>query len=90
MALLPDFTVLGSKNSDNSKTKLYYVSQDDKGYLSNAYSPLQNLTVGDTGVLGDFTTKKLAFDLNHPVDILVQDHVDGAVNLILMELIKRD
>ena len=56
---------------------------NEKGDLCNAYSPLQNLTNQNTQLLGDFTTSKLDFDLEHPVDILPQDAYDGAVNLIL-------
>lgn len=35
------------------------------------------------GELVDFTTKDLNFDLNHPIDIEIQESYDGSVNLIL-------
>lgn len=35
------------------------------------------------GVLADFETDQLQFDINHPVDVLPQYSYDGSVNLIL-------
>ena len=64
-------------------SQLYEVSMNEKGELCNAYSPLQNLVDGDSRQLGDFTTDKLNFDLQHPVDIILQDSYDGAVNMII-------
>lgn len=64
-------------------TVLYKATISEEGDLCNAYSPLQNLTNEKTQLLGDFTTEKLNFDLEHPVDILLQDSYDGSVNMIL-------
>lgn len=49
--------------------------------LANKYSPLWNLYDGENRKY--FTTKKLNFDLEHPVDIEIQPSYDGSVNLIL-------
>lgn len=74
MATIPSVTL--------SSTSVYTGTLSDSGDLCNAYQPLQNLS--DTnGVLGEFTTEELKFDLEHPVDILPQYSYDGAVNLIL-------
>lgn len=54
-----------------------------KGQLCDIYTPLQNFIDSKTKQLGDFTSTKLNFDMEHPVDILVQDAYDGGVNLIL-------
>lgn len=54
-----------------------------KGSMCNAYSPFKNLQDEETRNLGNFTTEKLNFDLQHPVDIIPQDSYDGSVNLIL-------
>ena len=60
----------------------YTGEQNRTGVLCNAYSPLKNLE--DTHqTLGDFTTQQLNFDLQHPVDIILQDSYDGAVNMLL-------
>lgn len=64
-------------------TVLYKATISEEGDLCNAYSPLQNLTNETTQLLGDFTTEKLDFDLEHPVDIVLQDSYDGSVNMIL-------
>ncbi|MDO4465466.1 MAG: hypothetical protein Q4C49_00450 [Bacillota bacterium] len=74
MATIPSVTL--------SSTSVYTGTLSDSGDLCNAYQPLQNLS--DTnGVLGEFTTEELKFDLEHPVDILPQYSYGGAVNLIL-------
>ena len=62
---------------------VYKAQMNYKGDLVNQYSPLQNLTDQDTKLLTDFTTGKLNFDLQHPVDIITQEHYDGSVNLII-------
>lgn len=63
--------------------KVYTGELNDKGQLCNMYTPLQNLAAEETHILGDFSTANLNFDMLHPVDIVVQDADDGAVNLIL-------
>ena len=62
---------------------LYSGIRNDKGQLCNIYTPLQNLADETTKKLGDFTTEDLDFDLEHPVDIILQDAYDGAVNMII-------
>lgn len=62
------------------QAELYPYLYNTKGHLSDKYGPFQNLY---TTEMETFTTTKLNFDLEHPVDILVQDAYDGAVNLIL-------
>lgn len=66
------------KSSQVQKSKI-----SDSGELCNAYAPLQNLQDEETEILGDFTTQKLNFDLEHPVDILTQYSYDGSVNMVL-------
>lgn len=73
--MFPQFTL--------SNFYIYKGELKDKGQLCNMYTPLQNLAAANTHILGDFTTSNLDFDLLHPVDIIVQDSYDGAVNLIL-------
>lgn len=65
------------------QSQVYIGHRNDKGQLCNIYSPLQNFVDSKTQTLGDFTTNLLNFDMEHPVDILVQDAYDGAVNLII-------
>ena len=60
----------------------YTGEQNRSGSMCNAYSPLKNLE-DENQTLGDFTTKNLNFDLQHPVDIILQDSYDGAVNMVL-------
>lgn len=59
----------------------------NKGRLVYEYNPLHNFRTEegkpDAGELKDFTTNKLNFDLNHPVDMLPSYTYDGTVNLIL-------
>lgn len=62
---------------------LYKATMNYTGELCNQYSPFQNLLDSDTNQFKDFTTEKLNFDLNHPVDLLVQESYDGSVNLIV-------
>lgn len=52
-----------------------------KGKLSKSYQPFQNLNTNKG--LGNFTTKKLQFDKNVPVDIQTVEEYDGSVNLII-------
>ena len=40
-------------------------------------------------LIQEFNTDKLKWDLNHPVDIVVQDSPDGSVNLILNDDINK-
>lgn len=56
---------------------------EDHGDMCNAYQPFQNLQGEESRVLQDFTTDKLNFDLEHPVDLLPQYSYDGAVNLVI-------
>lgn len=65
------------------------------GNLVYEYNPLKVLRVNEDVLsedgsvtipknsIIDLNTKKLAFDLNHPVDIVTQQSYDGSVNLIL-------
>jgi hypothetical protein len=62
---------------------LYLGTRNSKGQLCNIYTPLQNLADETTKKLGDFTTEDLNFDMEHPVDIILQDSYDGAVNMII-------
>lgn len=75
MSIIPKLTIAKSRTA---KAQLNY-----EGKLCNAYGPLQNLVHEDTSLLGDFTTPKLDFDLEHPVDMIVQNSYDGSVNLII-------
>lgn len=63
----------------------FYASLADEviqGDLVSKYAPFRNL-IDKNGTLKDFETDQLEFDLNHPVQIEVQDFPDGSVNLIL-------
>lgn len=53
-------------------------------YYSNMAAPLATVT-SQAMELTDFTTTKLNFDLNHPVQIECQPSYDGSVNLILTD-----
>lgn len=75
MSTLPDLTFKSSS--------LYSGKRNDRGQLCNIYTPLQNLADETTKKLGDFTTENLNFDMEHPVDIILQDSYDGAVNMII-------
>ena len=75
MSKLPDLKFKSSS--------LYSGMRNDKGQLCNIYTPLQNLADETTKKLGDFTTENLNFDMEHPVDIILQDSYDGAVNMII-------
>ena len=75
MANLPSVTL--------EKIQYLIGKRNDKGQLCNIYTPLQNFVDENSKSLGDFTTEKLNFDMEHPVDIIVQDAYDGAVNLVL-------
>lgn len=77
MSLLPNLTI---KNSWVLTSTL-----NRRGQLANIYSPLQNMTSDTLRIEGCTTEGEngLDFDLGHPVDILVQDANDGAVNLVL-------
>ena len=66
-----------------NQSNILKASRNKTGDLTNSYSPFQNLTSESTELLGDFTTEKLNFDLEHPIDIIAQDNYDGSVNLIL-------
>ncbi len=56
-------------------------SYSKKGDLGNFYSPLQNLNK-DSG-MGDFTTDKLGYDYQTPVEIELVDEYDGSENIII-------
>ena len=75
MSKLPDLSFI--------KSSLFSGKRNDKGQLCNIYTPLQNLADDTTKKLGDFTTPLLNFDMEHPVDIILQDSYDGAVNMVL-------
>ena len=75
MSLLPNLEFKGSV--------VYSGVRNSKGQLCNVYQPLQNLADKDSKKLGDFTTDNLNFDMEHPVDIILQDSYDGAVNMII-------
>ena len=62
----------------NAGTQCYAENLD----LENSYKPLWNLTE-DGKTRKYFTTDKLNFDLEHPVNIEIQPSYDGSVNLIL-------
>ena len=65
-----------------SEIKLTVKKYKSEGDLAHEYSPLHNkLTKG--GVIEDFETDELQFDLNKPVDIECQPSYDGTVNLII-------
>lgn len=66
-----------------TSSSLYSGVRNDRGELCNIYTPLQNLADEKTKKLGDFTTENLNFDMEHPVDIILQDSYDGAVNMII-------
>lgn len=64
------------------KIKLTVKKYKSEGDLAHEYNPLHNkLTKG--GVIEDFETDELQFDLNKPVDIECQPSYDGTVNLII-------
>lgn len=75
MAKIPDLSL---KSASLLKGEL-----NRSGKLRDVYSPLQNLQDENDRTLGNFTTEKLNFDLEHPVDILIQDSYDGSTNMIL-------
>lgn len=56
-------------------------SYSKKGDLGNFYSPLQNLNK-DSG-MGDFTTDKLNYDYQTPVEMELVDEYDGSENIII-------
>ena len=56
-------------------------SYSKKGDLGNFYSPLQNLNK-DSG-MGNFTTDKLDYDYQTPVEIELVDEYDGSENIII-------
>ena len=65
-----------------SEIKLTVKKYKSEGDLAHEYNPLHNkLTKG--GVIEDFETDELQFDLNKPVDIECQPSYDGTVNLII-------
>ena len=64
------------------KGKIHLFKGNTKGELQNAYSPLQNF-VDSNNNLGDFTTSKLNFDKNTPVDLIVTDEYDGSNQIII-------
>lgn len=61
-----------------------------KGQLEYKYSPLHNYVKENTGNgtdsnFGEFTTKKLNFDLEHPLQIETQLSYDDSVNIIFTD-----
>lgn len=71
------------KINGNTKSALYTATMNKSGSMTNSYSPFKNLQEKNNAQLTNFTTDLLNFDLEHPVDILVQDSYDGSVNLVL-------
>lgn len=88
----PSITTYKSSNSE-------LLSESLKKYTPREVFKLSPLSYGESigintednkfiisnykGELVDFTTKDLNFDVNHPIDIEVQESYDGSVNLIL-------
>ena len=56
-------------------------SYSKKGDLGNFYAPLQNLN--KPSGMGDFTTSKLNYDYQTPVEIELVDEYDGSENIII-------
>lgn len=67
-----------------------------EGDLKYEYNPFRNVfnsgtteiindevVTSDVGMLKDFRTKDLKFNLNHPVEMTIQPSYDGTVNIIL-------
>lgn len=65
--------------------QLYIGELRKKGNLVNAYSPLQNFVDPNTNYLGDFTTEKLQFDYQHPVDVQVSKGPVGSTDILLTD-----
>lgn len=59
----------------------YLINAEQEGYLANKYSPFFNLVKNNN--ISYFTTKNLNFNINKPLDIIIQDSYDGSVNLII-------
>lgn len=65
-----------------SEIKLTVKKYKSEGDLAHEYNPLHNKLTKE-GVIEDFETNELQFDLNKPVDIECQPSYDGTVNLII-------
>jgi len=74
MQNLPTSTI---SNLDN-----IFITTPRSGTLKSAYGAFKNLQE-DTGLITDFRTELIKFDVNHPLDIEVQPSYDGSVNLII-------
>lgn len=59
---------------------LYY---DQKQYYDTKEEAPENSVLYRAGQLGDFITKELKFDLEHPVDMIPQQSYDNSLNLII-------
>ena len=68
-----------SELTGSELTSISYKNLSYYGVLSNTRAATTNQAME----LTDFTTEKLNFDLNHPVQIECQPSYDGSVNLIL-------
>jgi len=69
-----------------NSTKTYVGKRSKRGELRDIYSPFFNLikyNKSNTGHLDDFTDPQFNFDMQHPVDLTIQDSYDGSVNVIL-------
>lgn len=69
----PEYLFKPSLDIANPKLKSYKSKNQENKFIITNYA----------GELVDFTTKDLKLDINHPVDIEVQESYDGSVNLIL-------
>lgn len=66
-----------------SNTKIHILKKNTKGELANMYSPLQNLVLESTGLIGDMRTEKLKFNRYNPVELSITDEYDGSTNVII-------
>jgi hypothetical protein len=74
MKNLPELTIT---------SKLRFRTTNKEGELDYKYSPFKNLET-DKG-LADFSTDKINFCTDKPLDIITQDFFDGSVNLIISD-----
>lgn len=64
-------------------SKLTVLELDKTGDLQNAYTPLHNLVNETTHQIGDFTSSKLKFDRDTPIELSIVDEYDGSTNIII-------
>ena len=65
-----------------SKIQLTAKKYNSEGDLAHEYNPLHNKLTRD-GILEDFITDEIDFNLTKPADIECQPSYDGTVNLII-------